>query len=376
MMKSYRKILLFLLFPLSTLVLNGQTSISLLASKKYAPKTTTYFTRIGESSVAIKVMQYGDSKNLVYVNVHADEFTSLQAAQRLLQQEGGLLIKIENNNKRNIRFRLRGRYYTFDPNRMFSAEGAAQTLKQLGRSSDMAIEEVVKFGKRILQLIPENPVCIIALHNNTEGKFGVNSYLPGAERETDARKVYADTLQDPDDIFLTTDSILYHRLSAEKYNTILQDNEKVRRDGSLSVYCGERNITYLNCETQHGKKEQYLNMLLSATEHIGRLNEAGTVYNFSVQLNDPTVINAAVEVFFGEKRIGQVRSVNITDSTTLSGLLEINKDFKLYSNMDFFLVNSPAGNTRIDLRIDPTRPRELLNPATSVISIAARLKAE
>lgn len=66
----------------------------------------------------------------------------------------------------------------------------------------------------------------------------------------------------------------------------------------------------------------------------------------------------------------------MTDSTTLSGLLEINKDFKLYSNMDFFLLKSPAGNTRIDLRIDPTRPRELLNPATSLISIAARLTAE
>lgn len=375
-MKSYRKILLFLLFPLNILVLNGQTSLSLLASKKYAPKTTTYFTRVGESSVAIKVMQYGDSKNLVYVNVHADEFTSLVAAQRLLQQEGGLLIKIENNNKRNIRFRLRGRYYTFDPNRMFSAEGAAQTLKQLGRSSDIVIQEVVKFGKRILQLIPENPVCIIALHNNTEGKFGINSYLPGAERETDARKVYADTLQDPDDIFLTTDSILYHRLSAERYNTIWQDNEKVRRDGSLSVYCGERKITYLNCETQHGKTEQYLNMLLSATEHIGRLNEAGTSYHYTLQLNEPTAINTTVEVFFGEKRIGHVRSVNSTDSATLSGLIEINKDFKMYSNMDLFLLNGSAGNTRIDLRIDPTRPRELLNPATSVISIAARLTAE
>lgn len=300
-MTSYRKILLFLLFPLSTLVLNGQTSISLMASNKYAPKTTTYFTRIGESPIAIKVMQYGDSKKTVYINVHADEFTSLVAAQRLLQQGGGLLIKIENNNKRNIRFRLRGRYYAFDPNRMFSAEGAAQTLKQLGRSSDIAIEEVVKFGKRILQLIPENPVCIIALHNNTEGKFGINSFLPGAERETDARKVYADTLQDPDDIFLTTDSILYHRLAAEKYNTIWQDNINVRRDGSLSVYCGERNITYLNCETQHGKTEQYLNMLFSATEHIGRLNEAGAGYNYSVQLNEPTAINTSVEIFFGEK---------------------------------------------------------------------------
>jgi hypothetical protein len=376
MMKSYRKILLFLLFPLSTLVLNGQTSISLLASKKYAPKTTTYFTRIGESPIAVKVMQYGESKKLVYINVHADEYTSLQAAQRLLQQEGGMLIKIENNNKRNIRFRLRGKYYTFDPNRMFSREGASQTLAQLSRTNQLAIEEITKFGQRILQLIPENPLCIIALHNNTEGKFGINSYLPGAERETDARKVYADTLQDPDDIFLTTDSILYHRLSAEKYNTIWQDNEKVRRDGSLSVYCGERNITYLNCETQHGKTEQYLDMLLSATGHIGRLNEAGTGYTYSVQLNDPTVVNTTTEVFFGEKRIGQVRSVNSNDSATISGIVEINKDFNLYSNMDLFLVNSPAGSTRIDLRIDPTRSRELLNPATSVISIAARLTAE
>jgi hypothetical protein len=41
----------------------------------------------------------------------------------------------------------------------------------------------------------------------------------------------------------------------------LQDNVKVNKDGSLSVYYGELNRRYINIETQHGKTTQYKEML-------------------------------------------------------------------------------------------------------------------
>jgi hypothetical protein len=36
----------------------------------------------------------------------------------------------------------------------------------------------------------------------------------------------------------------------------------VLKDGSLSVYYGDKNKRYINIETQHGKKDQYKEMLI------------------------------------------------------------------------------------------------------------------
>ena len=92
--------------------------------------------------------------------------------------------------------------------------------------------------------------------------------MPGNIKETDAKKISVNAFRDADDLFLTTDSILFHQLSAKNYNCIWQDNENVSKDGSLSVYCGENGIRYLNCETEHGKTGQYLEMIMTASGYI------------------------------------------------------------------------------------------------------------
>jgi hypothetical protein len=104
------------------------------------------------------------------------------------------------------------------------------------------------------------------LHNNTDGLFSVNDYFPGKQRAGDASLVYKGPEQDPDNFFLTTDSLLFPRLANQKYNAILQDNENCREDGSLSVYCGKSGIRYVNLETEHGKTTEYAQM-------IGHLND-------------------------------------------------------------------------------------------------------
>jgi hypothetical protein len=45
------------------------------------------------------------------------------------------------------------------------------------------------------------------------------------------------------------------------YNSIWQDNVNARKDGSLSVYCGEKGKRYINIETEHGRLNQYIEML-------------------------------------------------------------------------------------------------------------------
>ena len=232
-----------------------------LSNVVYEPSEKTIFYKLGGSTIPINVLQYGNATHFVCINLHANEITSVQAARSVLEETGGTLIKIENKQQRVIRFRLKGINYGFDPNRIFSRVGIEQTLKENSRVSPDAVEEVEKFAQRILSLIPENTSCIVALHNNTEEAYSVRSYLPGSDRETDAKAVYADSLQDVDDIVFTTDSLLYWKMAERGYNSIWQDNENAKRDGSLSIYCGERNRRYINVETQHGKLGQYVEML-------------------------------------------------------------------------------------------------------------------
>ena len=221
----------------------------------------TIFYQLAENIVPIKIQQYGERNDIVLVNLHDDELTSVDAAKRILEEHGGMLIELENNSERNIRFKLKGNFYKFDPNRMFSKEGIKKSLEQLGTTSPKAIDEVEKMGQRIIQLIPEKTHCIIALHNNTPDLFSAMEYAPGNKRAADSKKVYINVEQDADDFFLTTDSHLYEKLADKGFNTILQDNKKCTEDGSLSVYCGRKKIRYVNCETEHGKTEQYYEMI-------------------------------------------------------------------------------------------------------------------
>lgn len=221
----------------------------------------TIFYKLAENIVPIKIQQYGGRTDMIFINLHDDELTSVDAAKRILEADGGMLIEIENDSQRNIRFKLGNQFYKVDPNRMFSKEGITKSLEQLGITSPKAIDEVEKLGQRIIQLIPGEAKCVVALHNNTPGLFSVIEYAPGNKRSLDSKKVSINATQDTDDFFLTTDRHLYEKLADSGFNTILQDNKRCTDDGSLSVYCGKKNIRYVNCETEHGKTEQYFDMM-------------------------------------------------------------------------------------------------------------------
>jgi len=227
----------------------------------FIPAEKTIVHQLGDKTISFKVIQYGQSVNTCCINVHDNEKTAVEAARSLLEQQGGVLIKIDNNAQRIISFPFKGVVYSFDPNRIFSASGIRLTLKAKGKINPLAITEVEKFAAHLLQLVPDSASCIVALHNNTDGDYSVKSYLVGGKRHNDAKEVHEDSWQDVDDIALTTDEVLFNKMSALGYNSILQDNVKVDKDGSLSVYYGELNKRYINIETQFGKTIQYKEML-------------------------------------------------------------------------------------------------------------------
>jgi hypothetical protein len=276
---------LFIFIILFSNYLLAQPGDSNLGMSKpmFIPAEKTIQYKIGDRTLPIKVVQYGELKDIVCINLHDNEESSLQAARSVLESSGGTLIKMENNNQRVIRFRLKGISYGFDPNRMFSRIGIEQTLRDNRRSSKAAIDEIEKFAQRLLLLFPDSISCIVALHNNTEGAFSIKSYLPGGNRQSDAQAVYADSLQDIDDIVLTTDSLLYQKMADNKFNSIWQDNNKAKKDGSLSIFCGERNLRYINIETQHGKVNQYIKMLEKLLEILAEENKIMPEYEVDGQ---------------------------------------------------------------------------------------------
>jgi hypothetical protein len=300
------------------------------------------------------------------INLHDNETTSVKAARAWLEEHGGLLIKFENNNQRTIRFNFKGQRYEFDPNRIYTREGITATMNEFGRFTEAAADAVEQFAARVLQLIPEKNTCIVALHNNTDGLFSVTSYLPGHEREGDARMVTAQPEQDADDIFLTTDSLLYGELAGAGYNSIWQDKDHVKKDGSLSVYCAQKGLRYLNCETQHGKVEQYAAMIkVFGTYLLGGI-PGGIIFDYNIASNEVAPLKGQ-DIWFGDKRIGVIIS-----EPGSSGKFAIEPSFPLFTNMDLFLYRSENGQSRLELQIDPTRERVKLEAVSGPLKIVTR----
>ena len=252
---------LFFLFVTAIAIAQPESVPIRITQSRHIPFEKTIFYKLGNKIIPIKISQYGKAKDVIYINVHDNETTSVEAARSILEINGGTLIKIENNKQRNIRFGFRNNYYSFDPNRIFSRQGIEQTLKMNGRINKSVVDETEKFAQRLLQLFPDSTTCIVALHNNTDGDFSINSYLHGNEKQFDAKAVFSHSFEDIDDIALTTDSLIYQKMADYRYNTIWQHNKKKKKDGSLSIYCGERNMRYINIETEHGKLSQHIKML-------------------------------------------------------------------------------------------------------------------
>jgi hypothetical protein len=236
-------------------------NVNLVSNALFIPSEKTIFYKLGDRTIPITVSLYGTSKELTCISLHDNEFTSVDAARSVLAEKGGMLIKIDNKRKSIIRFRLKGKYFAFDPNGIFSNTGIERTLKENSSISEYATIEIEKFAERLLNLIPGEAKCVIALHNNTESGYSVKSYLTGANRQKEAKDVSQNPDQDEDDLVFTTDSTVYRKMAEYGFNSVLQDNKNATKDGSLSVYFGELNKRYVNIETQHGRINQYIDMM-------------------------------------------------------------------------------------------------------------------
>jgi hypothetical protein len=219
------------------------------------------YYHLGDKTVPVKTIRFGDREGNIFINLHDDETTSVEAGLAVLQEQGGLLIKIENDNQRLISFILKGKNYQFGPNRMFTKTGIEKSLKKYGPCSMQAVAAIAAFADSVLAKIPQDKL-VIALHNNNEeGALSIKSYQPGGSMEKEVEKVFANPLLDPDDFFFTTDVSLYKKIAALNYNVALQNNRQATDDGSLSVVLGWQKKPYVNIEAEHGHILEQVKMI-------------------------------------------------------------------------------------------------------------------
>ena len=209
---------------------------------------------LGETKVELEVISSG--RGPVFVALHENEATAINAAKKLLSTSGGTLIILRHSGERNVKFMLKGKTYQFDPNRIFTPQGIKQTLR--GGAAREAATAVRALAKIILDEIGRRP--IVALHNNTNGSYSLASYLPGSQYSGDAAAVHRVPTLDPDDFFFTTEESVFLEAKKDGFNVVLQ-SDVVTDDGSLSVYSYRRGQPYVNVEAEHGNKEIQLEML-------------------------------------------------------------------------------------------------------------------
>ncbi len=206
--------------------------------------------QLGNTRVLIVREEHGAGKS--FIHLHQNETTALKAAEHIIRTEGGSLITLVHPGERTIVFKLHGKRYEFDPNRMFSDAGIKKTLKLYGAYTPAAHRVVKSFSNIVKSLLPAGP--IIAVHNNKD--YCIRNYLPGHSMASDAGAIFLDPHANPRNFYVLTQRKDYQDLN--HYNRVLQAHNAAD-DGSLSIYLSSRK--YINVEAGYDQLSAQISML-------------------------------------------------------------------------------------------------------------------
>jgi hypothetical protein len=228
-----------------------------------AQESDTLTLSIGLCNLSIIDLHGSDTMNtLSVINLHENEKTSIEAFLSLAQSKKYPFTFLHQYGKRNIAY-CKDDLDTifFDPNRIFSPAGITNTLVTNSRFDSGAFFAAQHLGHLLIEKI-QTSKFILALHNNSPGNYSVNSYKRNGAYATDAEKVYTTTTMDADDFVYTNDENIFKWFKKNKINIVLQNNEHITDDGSLSVFFRNRKAIYINIEAEHGHIAEQQKLLL------------------------------------------------------------------------------------------------------------------
>ncbi|WP_235324543.1 hypothetical protein [Pedobacter lusitanus] len=223
---------------------------------------TTDSTKIMLGDLELDLVRYSyQTPGINFLAIHDNEDTGVKAAFDYIAMNGGSILDCQYGGARNFKFTEDEITYQTDPNSIYTDEGLPLGLAKYGASSEPVIAELKNTGKIIMKTYNQNrPGYIFTLHNNADGGFGIQSYLPENELGSTADSVHVNYEMDEDDMILVTELKLFNLLKKEDVNVVLQSQEAVD-DGSLSIYAMQNKIPYINVEVQHGHQDENLRLI-------------------------------------------------------------------------------------------------------------------
>jgi hypothetical protein len=192
---------------------------------------------------------------LFFFTMHDNETTAARAGKSVIADQGGQFLELTHEGTRNVSFQAGGDVYRFDPNRMFSDQGASASLLDAS-PVDQVPEEIVEAVRQLAQYLVDGYQLqsrsqLYTLHNVTDD-LSIRSYLEGGEFHQNASRVESGSRGTDEDFFLVNDQVTGAKLVDRGWNVVVQDNQHVEEDGSLSVRARDMQVPYVNVESRQG----------------------------------------------------------------------------------------------------------------------------
>ncbi len=217
---------------------------------------------MGETRVRILVyeVRMKSRRPLVYFHPHENEHGSAVVTRHIIREDGGRLVEIRCQGDRLITFKLKGKSYTFDPDRMFTEVGLQSSLAHFAPIGAAPLNAVIGLRNAVLKELGDGSQPIISVHNNYQNGVSISSYQENGMYAAHAAKVAVNEHEGPRNFFIVLEPGLYSRLYHAGFNTVLQ-SPHAPDDGSLSILAQRDHWVYVNVEAAEGNMNQQQRML-------------------------------------------------------------------------------------------------------------------
>ncbi len=253
-------------------------------AQEAATKSVKTF-KLGETDVKVNVYERAGASVTLF-SPHHNEQGAVKAGREWVAARGGRFVEVEAFDEagapaRRLRFRVAGRNYSVDPNRIYTANG--RKCLNLPPDAEAAVKA---FADGLLGLLfapggaslREGETLFVAVHNNSdverspaaardEDLTAVSFVRPlrsraafrGAFEESAAGVYLSNAEEDEDNFIIVTTPGLLGPFAARGFNVVVQKPAAQLRapgcsldDGSLSVHAAYNDIPYLNLEADIG----------------------------------------------------------------------------------------------------------------------------
>jgi hypothetical protein len=249
------------------------------AGAQVPPKTVKSF-KLGETDVKVNVYERAGAA-VTFFSPHHNERGGRELTKELVAARGGRFVEVEALDDtgapaRRLRFKVGGKSYSIDPNRIFTAQGRG--CLKLPADAEAAVK-VFADGLLALLFAPDGRLragesVFVAVHNNADVEeraeaerdsdltalgfirhLRSRTFLRGEFAESAAGVFLSNAEEDEDNFILVTEPRLVAHFAGRGFNVILQkpaaqlrDGKCSVDDGSLSIYAAFSNVPYINLE--------------------------------------------------------------------------------------------------------------------------------